>query len=341
MRQRAFASMPSTVSEDGRSFDVTIYTETPVRTLVLDPRTNVYVEADEVLLASGLDLSQSPRMPLVNNHDSFGDIRTSVLGRIDDIRVEDKAVIGRATLSNLHADLAKDIVEGFLGNISATYWADQYEFKDRANDVPLAIAHKTVLLDGSMVPVGADPNASVRGHARTFPAPKLRSQTTQETQTMDKLETAVTAAEDAVAALDAAVEAAGEDADPALLERAAKLRAADDEKKDPADGDGGDAAAAGGEGGDAEPSDDEKKKEDEAVRGLRSIASTYGMTKLVDDAVMLGARSAEIKASLKDAVLKRGAAPASPAGNLKPKQTADEPLSARSIYARINGKGAK
>lgn len=37
VRTRAFAGGPATLSEDGRSFDVVIYTETPVRTRILDP----------------------------------------------------------------------------------------------------------------------------------------------------------------------------------------------------------------------------------------------------------------------------------------------------------------
>jgi hypothetical protein len=148
------------------------------------------------------------------------------------------------------------------------------------------------------------------------------------------LETVVAAAEEAVAALDEAVAAAGDDADPALLERAAKLRAAEDDKEP--EGDAGDTTDDN-----ADLTDEEKKKEEEAVRGLRSLAATYGdgMTKLVNDAVKLGARSAEIRASLKAAVLKRGATSGSAPQNLKPQPQGHRSAPAidtAAIYARRN-----
>ena len=345
VRTRAFAGMPSTVSEDGRSFDVVIFTEAPVRTWITDPRNpNQGIEVDEVLLASGLDLSQSPRMPLVNNHNSYGDIRTTVLGRIADIRPDGQKVVGRATLSNLHKDLAQDIAEGFLGNISATYFADEYELTEREGDVPLAIAHRTILLDGSMVPVGADPNASVRGNgSRAFPAPKLRNQNQpQETPKMDELETAIVAAEDAVAALDAALDAAGDKASDELIERANKVRGkreelTDEEKQKLAD----EEAARAKRFDEDDLTADEKKKDDEEIRGLRSTAATWGLTKLVDDLKGLGARSKEIRTALKTAVAARGVAPAASTDGLKPaplQTTAVPELNARSIYDKLNGR---
>lgn len=341
VRTRAFASMPTTVSEDGRSFDVVIYTETPVRCHVLDPRTDVYVEADEVLLASGLDLSQSPRMPLVNNHNSYGDVRSTVLGRIDDIRTEDRQVVGRATLSNLHKDLAADIAEGFLGNISATYYATDYEFQDRENDVPLAIAHRTVLLDGSLVPVGADPNASVRGqNPRAFPAPKLRGHKLFEEKTMDELETAIAAAEDALAAVDAAVEAAGDTVTEDLAERVKKLRAVEEETV------ASDEDEAARNEGEAEMSDEEQKAEAEEIRGIRSIASTYGLSKTVDDLKKLGARAKDIKVAVRNAIAQRGASvsvSASTPAAVKPapQRAAQPEVNYRSVYERMSGKPAK
>jgi hypothetical protein len=144
------------------------------------------------------------------------------------------------------------------------------------------------------------------------------------------LEAVVAAAEEAVAALDEAVAAAGDDADPALLERAAKLRAAEDDKEPE-----GDAAA-----GDAAPTDDEKKKEEEEIRGLRSIAQTYGLTKLVDDLKALGSRSAQIKLALRGAISKKGGASASNDAGLKLQpqggQRSAPAIDTAAIYARRN-----
>ena len=71
MSTRAIAGMPSSVSVEDRSFEMVIATEHPVRTFIRDPRvadptvTDCYIEVDEVLLASGLDMSRAARMPLL------------------------------------------------------------------------------------------------------------------------------------------------------------------------------------------------------------------------------------------------------------------------------------
>lgn len=79
-----------------------------------------YIEVDEVLVAAGVDLSRSPRMPLTDCHDTYSGIE-KILGKIDDVRVEGDAVVGRASLARKHAELLPDIIDGYFGQISAGY----------------------------------------------------------------------------------------------------------------------------------------------------------------------------------------------------------------------------
>ncbi|MEE9983287.1 hypothetical protein [Agrobacterium pusense] len=126
---RAFVGAPTSVDEATRSFDIVITTETPVRRCLPDPRQPVpipdnvdasYIKVDEVLVAAGVDLSRAPRMPLIDCHDTYSGIE-KILGKIDDVRVEGDAVVGRASLARKHAELLPDIIDGYFGQISAGY----------------------------------------------------------------------------------------------------------------------------------------------------------------------------------------------------------------------------
>jgi hypothetical protein len=131
MSTRAFSSLPSTVDVDSRSFDITITTETPVRTVISDPREpEKMIEVDEVLSVAGLDLSRADRMPLVDCHDTEGGLG-KILGKVDDIRIEGTTVIGRAVLNTRNADLAADIAGGFYGQVSAGYVVGAYVIEER------------------------------------------------------------------------------------------------------------------------------------------------------------------------------------------------------------------
>ncbi|WP_117195943.1 hypothetical protein [Rhizobium terrae] len=349
---RAFAGAPTSVDEATRSFDIVITTEHPVRRLLPDPRQahpipdNVdcsYVEFDEVLIASGVDLSRAPRMPLVDCHDTYSGIG-KILGKIDDVRVEGDAVVGRASLARKHANLLPDIIDGYFGQISAGYDYDlrrDAEVVEREGDVPLLLVKRWLLTEGSLLPVGADPNSFIRSFHGSPAQPSVRSAETPKPQEkkMD-IEALVKAAEEAVASAEEAIGAA-EDAIPEdLVERIRTLRgakaeedtgAATDEKTD------GERA----EGDDDEPTEAEKKE----VEAVRSIAKTYGLVKMVDDLSGLRAKPAQIRSAVREAVMKRGMAstPEAPAAVQPAKRSAtptEQLPSARSIYANLNGRKA-
>lgn len=344
---RAFVGSPTSIDVDSRSFDVVIATETPVRTYVPDPKiTNPEVEdcsdilVDEVLLASGIDMSRASRMPFIDCHDTWTSI-DKILGKIDGIRVEGQAVVGRVTLTRKRADLLADIADGFYGQISAGFNYDvrtDAELVERDGDVPLLIVKRWCLTEASAVPVGADPNAFIRSlygspHHQEYPMAKANntrsrkradegaaSSTPDIDAVVAQAEDAVTAAEAAVAALDDAVSAAGDDVPDDVMERAASIRsrfrAADDEvdANDPGKKDD----ETDGERADEEMTAEEKKDVDE----VRSIARSYGSSavKLVDDLVKLGSRASAIKAAVRTHIVARSAGAQTAASTVKPQQ---------------------
>ncbi|MBY5873729.1 hypothetical protein HFN53_17060 [Rhizobium leguminosarum] len=371
---RAFVGSPTSIDVDSRSFDVVIATETPVRTYVPNPKiTNPEVEdcsdilVDEVLIASGLDMSRAPRMPFIDCHDTWTSI-DKILGKVDAIRVEGQAVVGRVTLTRKRADLLADIADGFYGQISAGFNYDvrtDAELVEREGDVPLLIVKRWCLTEASAVPVGADPNAFIRslyGSPHHQENPMAKANNTRSRKRADEgaasstpdidavvaqAEDAVTAAEAAISALDDAVSAAGDNVPDDVMERAASIRsrfrAADDEVDgdDPENKDdetGGERA----DGDDEEMTAEEKKDVDE----VRAIARSYGLTKLVDDMKALGARSKEIKGAVRSAISGRSAetksaASARPAARAAPKQELTDWQRSKRSFDKLNGKAAK
>ncbi|WP_152529612.1 hypothetical protein [Aliihoeflea sp. 2WW] len=64
MSTRAIAGAPTFVDAESCSFDIIIATETPVHTWICDPAdAEKVIEVDEILVAAGLDMSRSARMP--------------------------------------------------------------------------------------------------------------------------------------------------------------------------------------------------------------------------------------------------------------------------------------
>lgn len=355
---RAFAGAPTSVDEATRSFDIVITTEHPVRRFIPDPRQPTpipddmdcsYIEVDEVLVAAGVDLSRVPRMPLIDCHDTYSGIE-KILGKIDDVRVEGEAVVGRASLARKHAALLPDIIDGYFGQISAGYDYDlrrDTEVVEREGDVPLLLVKRWLLTEGSLVPVGADPNSFIRSLHGSPAQPSVRSayaNKPQEKRSMDVAEI-VAAAEAAIAAAEEAIVAAEEAASGEgvadIAERVKALRgkraeeettpaAAEEEK--PTDGE-----RAEGDGD--EPTEAEKKE----VEAVRSIAKSYGLTKLVDDLAGLRTKPAGIRSAVREAVMKRGlaATPEAPASVTPAVRSAAPGLpSASSVIAQMNGRKA-
>ncbi|ARQ56884.1 HK97 family prohead peptidase protein [Rhizobium sp. Kim5] len=238
--RRAIAVRSDAVSDPSAGIPIVIATETPVRTWIPDPDRpndpNAKIEVDEVLLADGLDFSRVPYMPLVDNHMTDKGLEAQ-LGRVDDVRVENKQVVGNALFAPSRRHIETDVKAGFFRQISAGFSVSEYEITEREGDVPLAVAVKWGLHEASFVPIGADPNAITTGtrskKGRTlYPMPtfiRKRSQTRKQERKMDEnqIEDLVVTAEEAIDVVVAAVEDAA-DADVEisddLLARARGLR---------------------------------------------------------------------------------------------------------------------
>jgi hypothetical protein len=324
---RAFVGLPTSVDEATRSFDIVITTETAVRRWIPDPRQGPitddmdcsYIEVDEVLVAAGVDLSRAARMPLIDCHDTYSGIE-KILGKIDDVRVEGQAVVGRASLSRKHAELLPDIIDGYYGNISAGYDYDlrnDTELVERVDMVPELRVLRWLLTEGSLVPVGADPNSFIRSAYAPQPTPpKKRSAEKTQERSMDieevlaAAEAAVTAAEEAVVAVEAAVAEGGETVSEEITERArglrGKLRAEEedlaDKKPDPEA-----AAEAARKRADGDEDEELTAEEKKDVEDVRSIARNYGQSELVSDMRSLGAKPAMIRKALVKAIADGGA----------------------------------
>lgn len=150
-------------------------------------------------------------------------------------------------------------------------------------------------------------------------------------------EAAIAAAEEAILA---AEEAASGEGVADIAERVKALRGKRATEEDTTTAT--DEANTDGERAEGDESTDEEKKEVEAVR---SIAKSYGLSKLVDDLSGLRAKPAEIRSAVRDAVMKRGlsSTPEAPAAVQPAKRSAtptEQLPSARSIYANLNGRKA-
>lgn len=348
---RAYAYLPQTVDVASRSFGATLSTENPVVRCIPDPRLPVptdpfsatYIEVDEILLASGVDLSRAIRMPYIDCHDVYGGV-SKILGRVDDIRTEGQSIVGTITLSKRHADLLDDIVDGIACQLSIGYdycMADA-EFVEREGMRPALLVKRWLLTEVSNVPVGADPDAFIRNR---YAAPSVRAAAAtpskEKPMTPEEL---IAAAEDAATAADAALEAAEEavGADGTaeeLVERVKTLRgkraeedtttAAEDEQKPKPNPD----AETEGERAEEEMTDEEKKD----VENVRSIAKGYGLEKLVTDMRALGSKPAQIRAAVSKSIAERGAPAASDPVVVKTAvRSAVESFNPSAVYAARN-----
>ncbi|MEY9198444.1 hypothetical protein ABIA16_003560 [Sinorhizobium fredii] len=343
LQHRAFAGAPTSVDEVEGTFDIIVTTETPVNTWVPKPNAvpDEYgwvecVDADEVLLASGLDYSRTPRMPLLDSHDAHSSI-DKILGLVEDVRAEGQSIVARATLSSSRSYMAKDIKRGMYGQVSAGYSVQEYEYVERPGQRLLAIAKHWTLQEASLVAIGADPYASIRSKFRADQHQKRSAAPPQIEEKSMELEQLVIAAEDAemnaAAAAQAVVDASDEGASEDVIARAKAIRSRAEGNADkPEDAD----AAA-----DTSASDAEKKEMDE----VRSLARSLKLEHIVDDGIKLKSSVEEIRSGLRKAYFARSATPAENQ-DVAPRQRAAESTAALNtveVYQRENSRwrGAK
>lgn len=334
------SSIPVSVDTATGTFQVVMITATPVRRLIDDPRApGQKILVDEVIVPEGVDLSRAQGMPLVDGHRTDAGLG-AVLGKIDNVRLEDGKIIGDAMFASDHEHLLKDVQRGFYrqGSIAADIL--EVEWIDRPDDVPLVLITRSLATDYSLVAVGADPNSIIRS-ADTPTPPKVTvraavpSATTpsQEKTTMD-LEEIVAAAEAAIAAADAAVAAEGT-ADE-LVERVRSLRtarAAEDEGAAKADDEKTDAVERAA---DDEAETPEDKAETETIR---TVARSYGLGKLVDDLIVLRSKPADLRKAVRSAIAERGSATTDTQVVVKPQvERAIDKFDPSAVYAARSNK---
>ncbi len=359
---RAFSGVPTSIDVETGSFVVVMVTETPVRRAICDPRNpDQEIIVDEIIVPAGVDLSRANGMPLVDGHKTDGGI-AAILGKVDNPRLEANQVVGDAMFASSHEHLLKDVQRGFYRQGSVGYDVIEAELIERADDVPIFRITRCLVTEYSIVPVGADENSFIRAKSDTPNSPKItfravgkqqektmtlkrgkRAKREETTVDVDELEAMIAAVEDAIADL-------GDDASEELVERARNLRgkrAEEDDEDEPAE--------ERKRSKRAEDDEDEPKAEDERKRSkraedddeltedeqdeyedIRSIARSYGLSKLVSDMRALGSRPSEAKRALRKAISERGAVPAA-AKDIEvrqPKQrAADTKLDTTAIFA--------
>ncbi|MCQ1856158.1 hypothetical protein NOJ16_33535 [Neorhizobium galegae] len=296
--QRRSLVIPDVSFDDAtQSTGLVITTPTPVRTWLPDPSWTgpanacPYIEGDEVLLASGLDYSRTPGMPLCDGHNTgrVGDI----LGRVDDVRPAGENVVGKALYLPEFSNIYQGVKNGFYRQISAGYTVQKYVQVERTDGVPVPLFHATdwTLLEVSHVPIGADALATVRSATPTdisIPQFEMLARSKREEPTMADTTDLSALVDAAEAAIQAVADASDDGADDATVARAAALRSFRAEGDEPEKKD--------------EPAADETEAEKKDVEETRSLARSYGKLKLVDDLRKLGARSTELRTALRGAI---------------------------------------
>lgn len=157
-------------------------------------------DGPEILKVDGIEIPESGQVPLLNCHSrwSAGD----VIGSIRELRVEDDQLIGRAFFADTR--IARE-VESLVRDKHLTDFsigADVIEHTDVSEgdslvmdgvtyEGPCLIYTKSRVVEGSAVPIGADPNAIARAAAkssrgdRAMPKPKRRDADDEQLQRAD------------------------------------------------------------------------------------------------------------------------------------------------------------
>ena len=329
------SSVPVSVNAETGSFTVVMITGTPVRRMIDDPRNpGSKILVDEVIVPEGVDLSRAHGMPLIDGHKTDAGI-SAILGKIDNVRLEDGKIIGDAMFASDHEHLLKDVQRGFYRQGSICADILEVEWVDRSDDIPLVLITRSLATDYSLVAVGADPNSIIRS-ADTNSPPKVTVRaadqaTTPSQETPMEIEEIVAAAEAAIAAADAAVGAEG--TAPELVERVRALRtarAAEDEGTAAADAGTPDAVERAAE--DAETPEDAAETET-----IRTVARSYGLGKLVDDMLVLRAKPSDLRKAVRSAIAERGAAATDTQVIVKPAvQRAADTFNPAAVFAARN-----
>jgi hypothetical protein len=148
-------------SEKSDSFDIVLATETPVRERAFDWDTLRVIEYESVLSMDGADISRMNNAPFLLQHSPS--VHTT-LGVVTNPRIENGKLVAtvRGSLRAEMQGFLQDIEAGILRQVSLGANPVETTWTERANSVPLATHVRWQGLEGSLVAIGADPNAVTR-----------------------------------------------------------------------------------------------------------------------------------------------------------------------------------
>jgi hypothetical protein len=166
---RTLAVRTSTCNADQRSVEGTIATESPVP--MYDWKRGAVIP--EILRADGAELPS--QVPFLNAHHRY-DVNDQ-LGSARELRIDNGQIAGRMFFARKHADQYDMVADGHVTDLSAGYQVvesthvprgEKAIVGGRSYEGPVNVVTKWKLREVSLVPIGADEQAKLRGLDR-FP----------------------------------------------------------------------------------------------------------------------------------------------------------------------------
>jgi hypothetical protein len=168
---RNFSFRAATLNEAERSVEAVIASEAPVP--MWDWRAGEHVP--EVLLMSGLKMPATRQIPLLDSHARYD--LSDQLGSIRSLRVDGDTLVGRLHFSSLSEEAWTKVREGHVTDISGGYRIHnkvrveagaKTSIKGRTFEGPINVVTEWSIKEGSILPIGADELAKLRGVPHGF-----------------------------------------------------------------------------------------------------------------------------------------------------------------------------
>ncbi|MCK1754133.1 Mu-like prophage major head subunit gpT family protein [Bradyrhizobium sp. 137] len=167
IRRAAVSLERSSYNAEARTVTAVISTGAPVA------RYDYQGEVDEALTisADAVDTSRAVGAPVLDNHARSS--AQSVIGVVEKVWIEGKRLLAVLKFSGRSdvADVLTDIADGVLRNVSVGYTVEKFEEAKNKGGRRTKTATRWTLREVSIVPLGADPGASIRSEPDMTTAP--------------------------------------------------------------------------------------------------------------------------------------------------------------------------
>lgn len=178
MIRRASVSLePNSFNAESRTVTAVISTGAPVS------RCDYQGQFDEALTisADAIDMSRAVGAPVLDNHNRSS--AQSVIGTVEKVWTEGKRLLAVLKFSGRSAvaDVLTDIADGVLRNVSIGYTVEKFEEAKGKGGLRTKTATRWTLREVSIVPIGADPGASIRSEPEMTTAPAPAAPAANET----------------------------------------------------------------------------------------------------------------------------------------------------------------